>query len=189
MTPGWEAGDYLERPLQELLDDVGGTDPAPAAGSVTAATVSLAAALTAKVAHRSTTQRPDAGALADRATALRDRVSALITADAAGYAEVLAAQRRGRGKAEAMAEAVRIPAEIAEAAAEIAELAAVLAENGNPNLRYDALAAVDLADQGAAVAASLVSANSVAASAAAAAAALAAARRATDIAAGVVRPH
>lgn len=160
MTPGWEDGDYLERPLHELLDDVGGADPAPAAGSVTAATVSLAAALTAKVAHRSTAQLPDAGALAERATALRDRVSALITADAASYAEVLAAQRRGSGKTEAMAEAVRIPTEIAEAAADIAELAAVLAEKGNPNLRYDALAAVDLADQGAAVATSLVRANS-----------------------------
>lgn len=192
MAQGWEAGEYLQRPLQEFVADVAGKDPAPAAGSITAATVALAGALTAKVARRSTSQLSDAGTLADRADALCDRVTALITADAASYAEVLAAQRSGNGLDEAMAEAVRIPVEIAGVAADIAEAAATLAENGNPNLRYDALAAVDLACQGAAVAASLVKANSTGTEGRGAdpelRAAREAARQATETAAGVVRP-
>lgn len=165
MASGWTGGDYLRRPLDELLADVSGNDPAPAAGSVTAANLALAAALAAKVARRSTRHISDAGALADMADTSRDRVVPLITGDAACYAAVLAAKRDGnRGvgpdsAVEAMAEAVRIPIEIAVVAADVVELAVDLADRGNPNLRHDAIAAADLAAQCASVAASLAQAN------------------------------
>ncbi|GAB3269038.1 cyclodeaminase/cyclohydrolase family protein [Arthrobacter pigmenti] len=165
MASGWPGGDYLQRPLDELLADVSGNDPAPAAGSVTAASLALAAALTAKVARRSTRHVSDAGALADIADASRDRVVPLITGDAASYAAVLAAKRGGHDGSEpdaetmAMAEALRIPIEIAVVAADVVELAIDLADRGNPNLRHDAIAAADLAAQCASVAASLAQAN------------------------------
>lgn len=165
VASGWAAGDYLQRPLDELLADVAGSDPAPAAGSVTAASLSLAAALTAKVARRSTRHVSDAGALADAADALRERVVPLITGDAASYAAVLAAKRGGNdgtepgAEAQAMADAVRIPVETAVVAADVVDLAVDLADRGNPNLRHDAIAAADLAAQCASIAASLARAN------------------------------
>lgn len=205
MASGWTGGDYLQRPFSELLADVAGSDPAPAAGSMTAASVALAAALTAKVARRSTRQSSDAGALAESADALRERVVPLITGDAASYAAVLAAKRGGREdggantevepgpranagaaasageESGAMAEAVRIPVEVAVVAADVVELAVDLAHRGNPNLWYDAVAAADLAAQCASVASSLAKVNAADPSAPAASAAepaLAAADRA-----------
>lgn len=180
---GWTKGDYRDRPLKDLLADVRGSDPVPAAGSVTAVTVALAAGLTAKVARRSTLV--EAEELAVQADAVGDRMAALATADAAGYAEVLAARRSGTRLAEALAEATVIPSVIASAAAEIAGLAAQLVTRGNPNLRFDAIAAADLAANAAAVAASLATAD--ASETPEAARAVAAASRAEAIAAGVRR--
>src|SRR5665647_125074 len=88
---GWAAGDYLDRPLRELLEDVADADPVPAAGSVVAVLGALAAGLAAKVARRSTSQVPDTESIAERADWLRGRLEPLITADAASYTEALAA--------------------------------------------------------------------------------------------------
>ncbi|WP_051298835.1 cyclodeaminase/cyclohydrolase family protein [Arthrobacter castelli] len=181
MASGWTGGDYPQRPFDDLLADVAGSDPAPAAGSVTAASLSLAAALTAKVARRSTRHISDAGRLAAAADSLRARAVPLISGDAAAYAAVLAAKRSGQtgagqrqpaggeaadgeaadGEAAAMAEAMRIPAEIAVTAADVVDLAGYLAARGNPNLLHDAIAAADLASQCSAVAASLARANAL----------------------------
>lgn len=89
-----------------------------------------------------------------------------------------------------MAEAVRIPVEIALTAADVVELAAQLAAHGNPNLRHDAIAAADLAAQCASVAASLAQANAADPSspgAGVADAALSAAERASHSAAAIER--
>ncbi|MGH3425722.1 MAG: cyclodeaminase/cyclohydrolase family protein, partial [Nocardioidaceae bacterium] len=56
---GWATGDYLDRPLRDLLGDVSGADPVPAAGSLAAATGALAAGLVAKVARRSVSRLED----------------------------------------------------------------------------------------------------------------------------------
>lgn len=141
--------------MRDLLDDVAGTEPVPAAGSVTAATLALAAALTAKAAHRS--RRADARDLAGRADALREQVEPIVTADAETYATALAASPERR--ATLLREASRGPLTVAVTAAEVAELAAELAHAGNPNLRYDAAAASRLAASAARVAASLAAAN------------------------------
>lgn len=157
MTGGWEAGDYLRRPLSELLGDASGEAPVPAAGSVAAATGALAAALTAKVARRSPSLGDEREALAARADLLRERLEPGVTQDAAGYAAVLAAPSAQRR--EALRAASQWPETIAAAATEVAALAADLAERGNPNLRHDAAAAHRFATAAAEVASDLTRAN------------------------------
>ncbi|MDO5745649.1 MAG: cyclodeaminase/cyclohydrolase family protein [Micrococcaceae bacterium] len=155
-APGWALGDYLNRPLRELFDDVASGDSVPAAGSAVAALGALAAGLTAKVARRSSSRLPNAAELAQRADELRAGLEPLVTADAAGYADAMAAPE---GRAAAMAAVSAGTASIAESAAEIAQLAAHLALDGNQNLRWDATAAVRIAAVAAEVAAELTAAN------------------------------
>jgi formiminotetrahydrofolate cyclodeaminase len=156
---GWAAGDYLDRPLRDLLEDVAGTDPVPAAGSLVAVLGALAAGLAAKVARRSTSQRPDAEAIAERADLLRQRLEPIITGDAAGYAEALATEGNRAERHAAMLEASSGPVVVAETAAEIAEIAAALAANCNPNLRVDAAAVAWFAASVTEVSADLTAAN------------------------------
>jgi formiminotetrahydrofolate cyclodeaminase len=156
---GWAAGDYLDRPLRELLEDVAGADPVPAAGSVVAVLGALAAGLAAKVARRSTSQVPDTEKIAERADWLRGRLEPLITADATSYTEALAARGNRADHAAAMLSASSGPVLVAEIAAEIAEIASALAAAGNPHLRYDAAAAAWIAASIAEVGADLTAAN------------------------------
>lgn len=156
---GWAVGDYLDRPLRELIDDVAGTDPVPAAGSLVAVLGALAAGLTAKVARRSAAQRPDSDAIAERADRLREQLEPLITGDAAAYAQTLETVSDGADRMEAMRAASAGPVQVAEAAADIAEIASDLAADCNPNLRVDAAAAAWLAASIAEVAADLTAAN------------------------------
>jgi formiminotetrahydrofolate cyclodeaminase len=156
---GWEAGDYLDRPLRELLEDVAGADPVPAAGSVVAVLGALAAGLAAKVARRSTSERSDAQAIAEQADLLRQRLEPIITGDAASYAEALAAGGDRAERRAAMLEASSGPVVVTETAAEIAEIAAALAANCNPNLRVDAAAVAWFAASVAEVGADLTAAN------------------------------
>lgn len=156
---GWAAGDYLDRPLRELLEDVAGTDPVPAAGSLVAVLGALAAGLAAKVARRSTAQRADAEHIAERADRLRRQLEPIITADAAGYAAALATEGAEADRDAAMLEASSGPVVVAEAAAEIAEIASALAANCNPNLRVDAVAVAWFAASVAEVGAALTAAN------------------------------
>ncbi|HLR84551.1 MAG TPA: cyclodeaminase/cyclohydrolase family protein [Nocardioidaceae bacterium] len=150
---GWEGGDYLDRPLRDLLSDIAGAEPVPAAGSTVAGTTALAAALTAKVARRS--RRADAAELAARADLLRTRVEAGVAADAAAYADVLSTPRDERDPEAA----AHWPRTVRETASELAGLARDLADNGNPNLRYDAEAAARLATVSSEIAESLLRAN------------------------------
>jgi formiminotetrahydrofolate cyclodeaminase len=159
VASGWAAGDYLDRPLRELLEDVAGADPVPAAGSLVAAVGALAAGLTAKVARRSTAQRSDAAAIAERADLLRGQLEPLITGDAAGYAHTLDALGDGADRAGAMRAASAGPVLVSEVAAEVAEIAAGLAVDCNPHLRVDAAAVARLAASVAEVGAELTQAN------------------------------
>ena len=155
---GWRGGDYLDRPLRELLDDVAGGDPLPAAGSLIAVVGALAAGLAATVARRSGAQVADASAIAERLDQLRLLLEPLITADAADYAAAMAQSDRPARDAALLAAAAG-PVVVAEALAEVAELATALAASGNQNLRYDAAAAAQLAATAAEVGAQLTEAN------------------------------
>jgi formiminotetrahydrofolate cyclodeaminase len=108
-----------------------------------------------------------ADGLADRADGLRGEVVLLARADAVAYGCVLDAQRAPRDDEEArrrkirqaLTEAADVPLSIAGIGAEVAGIATRLAEEGNPNLRGDAVTAVALAGAGVRAAATLVEIN------------------------------
>ena len=158
--------DYTELPLGYFLDMVASRDPAPGGGASAAVAVALAAALTGMAARFSTDHLADAETIAGKAEELRSRVMPLARADAAAYGRVLEAYRIPRGDEErrrrvreALSEAADVPLSIAEVGAEVAGNAARLVEEGNPNLRGDAVTATVLAGASVRAAATLVEIN------------------------------
>ena len=157
--------DYLGVSLGKFLDLVASDAPAPGGGSVAAVAVALAAGLSGMAARLSAGRLADAPELADQSDALRLRVAPLATADAESYGSVLAAYRepdpetRKARARDALSEAADVPLAVAVAGSEVAGIAARLAEEGNPNLRGDALAAVLLAGAGVRAASALVGIN------------------------------
>jgi formiminotetrahydrofolate cyclodeaminase len=161
------APNYAELPLGRFVDMVASREPAPGGGASAAVAVALAAALTAMAARFSADHLADAETIADRAEELRNRVMPLAQADAAAYGRVLDAYRtprdddekRRRRIREALSEAADVPLSIAEVGVEVAGNAARLVEEGNPNLRGDAVTAAALAKAGVRAAATLVEIN------------------------------
>jgi methenyltetrahydrofolate cyclohydrolase len=160
--------DYLGLPLGRFLDLVASREPAPGGGASAAVTVALAAALSSMSARFSADHLVDAPALTERTEHLRSEVMPLSRADAAAYGHVLEAYRIPRGDdeegrrqriREALSEAANVPLSVAEIGAEVTSIAARLAGEGNPNLRGDAVAAVELAAAGVRAAAKLVEIN------------------------------
>ena len=164
-TPENTAPDYLNLPLGEFLDRVASDNPAPGGGSVAAIAVALAAGLAGMAARLSSTQLPDAPELAEQADAARLRVAILARADAESYGLVLEAFRepdpevRTARARDALSGAADVPLAVAEVGSEVAGIASRLAQEGNPNLRGDALAAVLLAGAGVRAASTLVGIN------------------------------
>ena len=162
-TPENTAPDYLDLPLGEFLDRVASDSPAPGGGSVAAIAVALAAGLAGMAARLSTGQLSDAPELADQADASRRRVAPLARADAESYGRVLDAYRDPEDRTarvrDALSGAADVPLAVAEAGSEVAAIASRLAEEGNPNLKGDAMAAVLLASAGVRAAAKLVQIN------------------------------
>jgi methenyltetrahydrofolate cyclohydrolase len=144
---------------------VASDSPAPGGGSVAAVAVALAAGLAGMAARLSTGQLSDAPELADRADASRRRVAPLARADAESYGPVLDAscepdpETRVARLRDALSGAADVPLAVAMAGSEVVSIAARLAEEGNPNLRGDALAAVLLAGAGVRAASALVGIN------------------------------
>lgn len=157
---------YAELPLGRFMDMVASREPAPGGGASAAVAVALAAALTAMAARFSADHLADAETIADSAEELRNRVMPLAQADAAAYGRVLDAYRtprddekRRRRIREALSEAADVPLSIAEVGVEVAGNAARLVEEGNPNLRGDAMTAAALAKAGVRAAPTLVEIN------------------------------
>ena len=156
------AVDPLDLRVRELLDEVANESATPAGGAAAAVLVGLAAALTAMTARYSREDWADAGAAVAQAETLRARAAPLARVDVAAYEEVLTLRRESGddetlGRAlEAAAEA---PLQIARVAADVADLAAHVAGRCDPAVRVDAVAAVDLAQAAARVAARLVAVN------------------------------
>ena len=158
---------YAELPLGRFVDMLASREPTPGGGASAAVAVALAAALTAMAARFSADHLADAETIADRAEELRNRVMPLAQADAAAYGRVLDAYRtprdddekRRRRIREALSEAADVPLSIAEVGVEVAGNAARLVEEGNPNLRGDAVTAAALAKAGVRAAATLVEIN------------------------------
>lgn len=160
------APDYPGLPLGEFLDSVASDSPAPGGGGAAAVTASLAAGLAGMSARLSSGYLTDAAGLAERADSLRERLSPLARADAEAYGRVLTALRLppddpGRREAvdQALGGAADVPLAVAELARDAAEISARLAQEGNPNLRGDALTSVYLAEAAVRSAADLVRLN------------------------------
>jgi methenyltetrahydrofolate cyclohydrolase len=156
----------VEKSLTTFLEEVAERTSAPGGGAVSAVAVGMAAALVAMAARFSDKQLAAAHDLAEKADVIRSEVLPLAQADAEAYAALMTAFRLPKddpGRTEAIAaaaeEAAAVPLEIAAFAAETALLAARLAEEGNPNLRGDAVAAALLASAAARTSANLVRIN------------------------------
>jgi len=128
--------------------------PVPAGGSVAALTVALAAGLVEKAARLSTDHWIGAANVGKRAAVLRKVATVLVDADAAAFTDYMKALRKARGLRTVQREAiiapareriVEVPLSIVRSAAAVAGLAAEMAEHGNPTLRSDAYAALQLA--------------------------------------------
>jgi formiminotetrahydrofolate cyclodeaminase len=154
--------------MAALLDGLASDQPVPASGSAAAATVAMASALLEKVARLSQAKWTSADVALEHAHALRLRAEELVEADASSYLSYVEALRAAKGMqgtareraiAPAHGATVDVPLAIARLAAETVELAESLAENGNPNLRADAIVSATLAAAAATAAASLIAVN------------------------------
>ena len=154
--------------MAALLDGLASDSPVPASGSAAAAVIAMAAALLEKVARLSMSNWASADAALEEAHGLRLRAEELVEADANSYMSYVEAVRaaksihgktRERAIAPARAATIDVPLAIARLASETVDLAEALAENGNPNLRADAMVAATLAAAAATAAARLVVVN------------------------------
>ena len=152
-------GDFIEVLAQE---------EAPGGGSAAAITVAMAAGLVVMVARASKDHWPEAGGAIGQAETFRARVAPLAQADAEVYLDALTILQRREEVSEryrdqtlrdALEKSAEIPVRIVEAGADLATLAALLVENGNQEVRADAVAACLLAEGGARAAATLVETN------------------------------
>jgi formiminotetrahydrofolate cyclodeaminase len=121
---------------------------------VAALAVAAAAGLVEKSARLSTQHWIGAGNIAKRSAVVRKLATLLVDADVAAFNDYLVAARAARGLhttererilAPARERIVEVPLSVVRSAAEVVKLAAEMAEHGNPNLRSDAFAAVQLA--------------------------------------------
>jgi formiminotetrahydrofolate cyclodeaminase len=155
-------------PLDGLLEAFSDAGPDPGGGSAAVITVALSAALCVMAARLSTQHMPEATDIAAEASRLRDDLAPLCDADSEAYLRVIAESRRAddddpaarkRRVTAALSDASDVPMAVVAAGARLAHLAGRLAEEGNPNLRGDAMAAAVLAGAGAEAAGGLVRIN------------------------------
>src|SRR5918993_1474620 len=165
LSPENATSEYLDLPLREFFALVPWGTPPPGGGPVAAVAVALAAGLSGMAARLSAGHLADAGGLAERADAARRRVAPLAGADAESYGRVLDAYRepdsetRRERVSDALSGATDVPLAVAEVGNEVAGIAARLVEEGNPNLKGDAMTAVLLAEVGVRAAAALAEIN------------------------------
>ena len=153
--------DYLDMPLSRFLELVASGDSAPGGGAAAAVAVALSAGLSSMSAILSSDYLPDAAWLISRTERLRQEVARLAQADAEAYRRVIAARHaQDQSVQAALSGAADVPMAIVEVGAETADIAArLVTEDGNPNLKGDAMAAVLLAEAGVRAATALVKIN------------------------------
>jgi methenyltetrahydrofolate cyclohydrolase len=161
------SSDWLQEPLARFAERIGEETPAPSAGSTAAVVTALGAALV-EMAARFSSDWAGGGDVVEQARALRERALRLAARDAEAYEKVLRALRLPRqpddGQREvavrrALEDATAMPLAIAASAAQVAELGKLVVDNGNTNLRGEALGGAALGAAAARISASLVSIN------------------------------
>lgn len=151
--------------LEQFLEELSSSSPAPGGGSAAALAGATGAALTAMVARltigRKNYQNVSAEfeALLPRADALRVELLQLLHDDATSYTRVMTAyqlprdtdaekETRTTAIQAALKEASEIPLRVADACAEILEMSETTAAHGNKNAASDAGAGALMAEAG-----------------------------------------
>ena len=144
--------DVLDSSVGDFID-VLAQEEAPGGGSAAAVTVAMAAGLVVMVARASKDHWPEAGGAIGQAETFRARVGLRERR------EEDSERYRDQTLRDALEKSAEIPVRIVEAGADLACLAALLVENGNQEVRADAVVACLLAEGGARAAATLVETN------------------------------
>jgi len=156
---------FLSRPLEQFLDELASSAPAPGGGSTAALTGALAAALVSMVGHLTVGKKRYAGveeevkALLERSESLRQRLAGLLEKDTQVYSSLSKAYKLPRETQEqkaartaviqsALKEAEAVPMQIAEACVEVLNLCIPMAEKGNCLAVSDVGVAALLAEAG-----------------------------------------
>lgn len=145
--------------IKSYLAKTASGDPLPGGGSSAALNAALAAALTEMVANLTIGRKgfeavdADMRAVAEKAAALRSRLTADVDRDSEAYTRVLSAfqmpkateaekTERRRAVQEAFKEAARVPLGVARDAVAIMDLGRAVISKGNPNAASDGAAGV-----------------------------------------------
>ncbi|TML22226.1 MAG: cyclodeaminase/cyclohydrolase family protein [Actinobacteria bacterium] len=164
MTPD----SYLDLRLDDFLARLATAGRAPGGGSAAAFTIALAAGLVAMVARSSGDSWRDAAGVGAQATALLERITPLVRADAEAWEDALAElqattggdlEQRNDTLERKLDDAAAVPILIADAGADAASLAELAADRGEGAYRADAAVAAVLAAAGARAASHLVRVN------------------------------
>jgi formiminotetrahydrofolate cyclodeaminase len=153
---------YLEKQLQEYLDDLASAKSTPGGGSTAALSGAMGAALVCMVA-RLTLSRAEYAAvhaeveeIVERAEALRTRFQVLMSEDMEAYGRLSVCFKLPKGTAEekaartraiqeALVGAALVPLEMAECAVELVRYCLRIAEIGNKNVLSDIATGATLA--------------------------------------------
>jgi len=154
---------YINKPLENFLEDTASGTPTPGGGSVAALVGSLGAALLCMVANF-TVGKPkykivekDVKEILKKTEELKNNLSALIQEDVEAYGKFAQAskmpketpqmkKKRAQALQKALKEAAEVPWRTAEASFQVIELGQKLLPKGNPNLVTDIAVGVLLAE-------------------------------------------
>ena len=156
---------FLDKPVNQFLDELASNAPVPGGGSTAALTGALAAALVSMVGNltvgkkRYASVEEEVKALLDRSESLRRRLADLLESDTQVYGSLSKAYKMPRDTEEqkaartaaiqaALKEAETVPMRIADACVEVLHLCAPMAEKGSRLAVSDAGVAALLAEAG-----------------------------------------
>jgi methenyltetrahydrofolate cyclohydrolase len=154
-----------DRSVNEFLDELASSAPAPGGGAVAALAGALAAALVSMVAHLAQGKKDyeavqgPVSQLLEQSERLRGRLAALMGDDYDAFMRLSHAMKLPRGSDDeksvrtfalqaALKDAAAVPLQIAEACADTMQLCRPIAEVGNKNAVSDAGVAVLMAEAG-----------------------------------------
>ena len=154
-----------DRSVNEFLDELASSAPAPGGGAVAALAGALAAALVSMVAHLTQGKKDyeavqgPVSQLLEQSEQLRGRLAALMGDDYDAFMRLSHAMKLPRGSDDektvrtsalqaALKDAAAVPLQIAEASADTMQLCRPIAEVGNKNAVSDAGVAVLMAEAG-----------------------------------------
>lgn len=154
-----------EKPINQFMDELASSAPAPGGGSVAALAGAMGAALVSMVCNLTIGKKKYADveeeikAILEQSETLRREFLNLLEADVAAYTKVSEAMKMPRETEEqkvvreealdkALKEATEVPLRVAEACVKVIDLCRPVAEKGNVNAVSDAGVAVVMAEAG-----------------------------------------